>query len=158
MQHGAEVTLYPGRFKQLALAGLCGVFTAIGVLMVREDVAVGWFVAGCFALGTLVFLVQLLPGASYLRLTEDEMIFRALFRTTRLRWDHIEGFGTGKIGGNQMVVFNLSDDAPGSKTGRRWSAALTGVDAALPDTYGRRAEDLAQLLTDWKNGNRRFDA
>ena len=157
MQHGAEITLHPGRLKHLGFAALCAGFTAIGVFMIRDEAEWAWFVAIVFGLGLAIFLVQLIPGASYLRLSEDGMFVKTLFRTMNYRWDHIEGFGVAKIGRNNMVCFDLRDDAPGSTRGRRFSAALTGIDAVLPDTYGRSAEELVLLLDAWKRGERRLD-
>jgi hypothetical protein len=52
-----------------------------------------------------------------------------------------------------MVGFNLVPEARTSPKARAVAKALSGFEAALPDTYGYKAEELAELLAghhrDW---------
>jgi hypothetical protein len=51
-------------------------------------------------------------------------------------------------GGTRQVGF---DFAPGAEpAGSRLASRLTGVQGALPNTYGLKAEELADLMNRWR--------
>jgi hypothetical protein len=145
-----ELILRPSRWKHMLVAATCLLFACIGVLMIRDGRVMGWAVAGVFAVGLLVSLVQLLPSSSYLRLTSEGFGVRNLFRSHRYRWSDVTAFGVGRIAGNKMVVFDFAEGYTGQRAGRALATAISGVEGALPDTYGRSAEALAELLNDWR--------
>jgi hypothetical protein len=45
----------------------------------------------------------------------------------------------------------LYDDRTLAGTGAKLNTALTGHAAGLPDTYGFSADELAALMTQWRN-------
>lgn len=126
-------------------------FVVLGIWIAQTIGWGGYLVAGFFSLGIPVAVVQLLPGSTYLRITENELTFTIMFRETSISWDVIDEFMviTMKQTGmtiHKMVGINFVSSYDGSRLGRRVSSALSGCDGALPDTYGQRAEDLADLL------------
>jgi hypothetical protein len=143
--------------KQLALAVLCAGFSAIALLMIRDGKSFAWFGLVFFGLGVLVFLLQVVPGASYLKLDPDGLTIRSLFRSSFYKWSEIAGFVPGDVGGNRGVVFNFTDDFERHGRLRRLNVELSGAEGALPDTYGLSPERLAQILNEWKIGLRRLD-
>src|SRR5882724_3439764 len=157
MPPSPELILYPSRTKHLLFLLLCAAFAVGGVLMIRDDQGwEGWFVVGVFGPGAAIFAVQLLPGASWLRLTPSGFCFCTLFRKSAfIDWASVSPFGVTPISGNKMVVFS-------TEKGRRSrlapvNIALTGETEALPDTYGRSAESLAKLLNEWRERASRSD-
>lgn len=56
------------------------------------------------------------------------------------------GFSVVQITAHKMVAWDFVPGYDGWFTGRTLSRDLTGVEAALPDTYGMKAEDLARLM------------
>ena len=102
--------------------------------------------------------MQLIPGASYLRLTESGFTVCSLYRATTYQWSNVVGFGTATVRGNALVVYDFSDTYQAQPRSRRAAKAFMGVEAAIPDTYGHSAEDLARILNEWKSGMRRLDA
>src|SRR5262245_38007538 len=84
--------LKPGPLGGLALAAFSAAFTAGGVWMLRDGERMGWLVAGCFGLCTLVGIVSALPGASQLALWPDELVIKSMYRTSRIRWRDIASF------------------------------------------------------------------
>jgi hypothetical protein len=129
---------------------LCSGFVAGGVLMIRDGHKAGWFPASFFALGIPVALIQLLPRSSFLTVDEDGIEFCALFRKCRLKWKDISEFGVysrESIGIGNTVGFNYSPSYERLPTMRLLNKTLVGFEAALPDTYGLPAEDLANLLS-----------
>jgi hypothetical protein len=154
MEARLELKLHPKRAKQVALFTVCAAFSAVAFLMVRAGKTAGWLPLALFGLGGFVFALQLLPGASYLKLDPEGLTVQSLFRSSSFAWAEIAGFSPGLVRG---VVFDL---VPGSKRQsrlRRFNSAALGAECALPDTYGLSAERLADLLNEWKLGARRLD-
>ena len=142
------LTLHPRRFKMAFYGALCAAFTVGGVYMLKDGDHGGWFVAGFFGACTLIFLALLLPGAAYLRLTRDGFRVRALWRTHFTPWSAVSDFGVERIGRRRLVVFNFVDAK--ARRDARYQRILTGVEGALPDTYGLSPEKLAELMTHWQ--------
>lgn len=136
----------------LLLFLLCSAFVAGGIWMIRDGDQAGWFVAGVFSLGIPVFLIQLYPKSSFLTVDEEGIEFAALFRKCRLKWSEISGFGVysrESIGVGKTVGFNYSPSFERYRKMRGVNKALVGFEAALPDTYGLPAAELASLLASY---------
>jgi hypothetical protein len=97
-----------------------------------------------------VFVVLLMPGANSLTLDAEGFSCRALFRHWRERWADIEGFAVVAIGSQRMVGWRYRNHVRKEPRGRAVSRALSGVDGALPDTYGHSPEALATRLEHWR--------
>ena len=74
-----ELTLYPTKTKHFMLLLISLAFTAIGIWMGIDGKWMGFLCAAFFGLGILIFIIQLLPGSSYLRLYKDEFEYCAFF-------------------------------------------------------------------------------
>ena len=144
------VTLYPSRRKWLLVLLGCALFTAGGIVMVSRAAGGGWFVAVFFAVGAIVAALMLLPGAGALALDADGFQATKLFRRHRTRWQDVTGFAAVKIlpSMQKMVVFD--DIKMTGRTIAKLDAAITGHNAGLPDTYGLSGDDLARLMTQWR--------
>ncbi len=147
------ITLQASRTKNLGLLLLCLAFVLGGVWMIQDGEKLGWLVMGFFGLGPPVFLVQMLPGASYLQLDEDGFTFCNLYRRTRIRWRDVESFGVVNLGAGgfrsrRMVGFDYVSGHPDHGRGRALSKSLAGVEGALPDNYGWDVEELAALMNE----------
>ena len=125
MEVGPELKLRPRRTKLLVLTGVAAAFCAIGLLMIRDGDSRGWFCLGFFSLCALIFLVQLVPGASYLKLDARGLTVRSLFRSTSYTWSEIVAFAPGRVGGNPGVVFNLTPEV-GMSFEYRWLETTLG--------------------------------
>jgi len=146
----AAVRLTPSPLKHFGMLAICIAFVAIGVLARGDNPALMWLVSGFFGLGAVVFIINLIPGSSFLELTAQGFTFRALYRTWHVPWTDVDGFLVANVGGRDMVCWNYAPGYDKQKFGRRLSSGLSGVEAGLPDTYGRSAGELAQLLNDWR--------
>src|SRR5215510_11149147 len=145
------VTLRPSKVKMAALFVVSLSFAAGGVLMVRDGERASYFVGGFFALCALVAAIQFLPNAAYLRLTTDGFTFCDLFRAHSVKWGDVERFSVTVFSGRKMVGWN---PVPGVRTHARLRAfnlKAFGVEESMPDTYGLRAETLADLLNDLRD-------
>lgn len=140
------VTLRPSRAKTALLFLVCAVFVAGGVLMVRDGKPWGYFCGGFFALGLPIFGIQFLPKAAYLHLAVDGFTFCSLFRSHFVQWKYVQEFAVIYVGPNRMVAWNFTPDYTATVGGRSISKALSGYEAALPDTYGMKPQRLADVL------------
>ena len=49
-----------------------------------------------------------------------------------------------------MVAFNFSQKYRQQRFARKLSSMIGGYEGALPDTYGKTAEELAALMNEWR--------
>jgi hypothetical protein len=144
------VTLYPSRRKWLLVLAVSALFSVGGILMIRQHDAMGWAVLIFFGLGVLVAAAAMLPGSGALRLDGDGFEIMNLFRRHRAGWQDSAGFQTARLPPalQKWVVF---DDLRQSTKGiAKFNVGIAGRNSALPDTYGLSADDLAQLMAQWR--------
>jgi hypothetical protein len=149
---GNVMELRPSPWKHLALLAISAGFVAGALLVEPANSPLKWFTVAFFGLGVVVALVTLVPGSSYLRLEPDRMSVRTLYRTWHVPWTDVTEFFVAPVGGRGMVCWNYTPESTRQKRGRAVSRAIAGVEAGLPDTYGRPAEELANLLNQWRSG------
>jgi len=115
-----------------------------------EHSTVGLIAGVLAAIGALFVLVQLLPNANALKLDESGLTIRAFYRDQRYNWKDIEAFQVGKIGLNEMVLFNLTAEfksrSEADRAASEFMRNINGYDGALPTTYGKSASELCLLL------------
>jgi hypothetical protein len=144
------IVLRPKRSQFLVLATICLAFVLIGAWGIARGEQAGWFCCGFFGLGIPVALISMLPNASSLELNSEGFTVRSLFRSGTTRWEDVSDFGVGRIGPNAMVMFNFVDTYRRAGPIRWVNAALTGYEAALPDSYGLRADELADVMNGYR--------
>lgn len=140
------ITLRPSRAQATLLFIICLGFVVGGILMVREGELMGYFCGGFFALCLPVFALQFHPKAAYLHLASDGFTVCSLFRAHTVRWSHVREFAVILVGPNRMVAWNFTSDYPATGRARAISKSLSGYEAALPDTYGMKPQELADLM------------
>jgi hypothetical protein len=143
------VALYPSRKKWFWLLLLAAVFTAGGVGMVSNKEPWGWLVLIFFGAGLVISAITLLPGAGGLVLDGNGFQVTSLFRSHRSRWRDVTRFEPISVpyARQRMVGF---DDATAGRTITAINTALSGHNAALPDTYGFSVDELAELMRRWR--------
>ncbi len=150
MQTTQPLLLKPRRLKIIGLGIVSLAFVIIGVWMLREVVWLGWQSIGFFGLCLLVSMVLMLPNASYLELNSAGFTMCSLFRAHTILWVDVSTFGVGRIMGNKMVMFNFVDSYQGSSKLRTFNTGVTGFEAGLPDSYGLKHDELAELMNKFK--------
>jgi hypothetical protein len=146
----SEPVVYrPKKGKFFLLLLLCLAFVACGTLMIQQGQWIGWLAVAFFGLGMIVFTVQLLFDASYLRVSSSGIEICGILRKHSYKWSDISHFYAGNIGPNKMVLFDFSATFKQAQMGRAVAKSLTGAEGALPDTYGFTAEALADHLNQW---------
>ncbi|MDH5835176.1 PH domain-containing protein [Luteimonas kalidii] len=143
---GATEVLRPSPGKWLAMVAISGALVWIGTRILGTHPLVGWSCIVLFGLCGALAVLNLVPGASRLVLDADGFEIVSLFRRTRVRWPEVSRFGSTRVGMHRLVGFDFVDGHAGSERLRRVNRNLSGFQAALPDTYGRSAGDLAAQL------------
>src|SRR4051812_18626261 len=144
------VTLYPSRRKWLLVLAGSLAFAVGGFWMIRDQQAAGWYVLIFFGLCAIVALVIMLPGAASLKLDREGFEVVNLFRRHRTKWKDVGDFNTAAIPPSNIVLVVYDDATVENSKVVQFSIKLTGRNAALNDTYGLAAEDLAQAMTQWR--------
>jgi hypothetical protein len=142
------ITLHASKAKMLGLVAISAVFVVIGIYMSPKEPVMGLLCAGFFGLCGIVGVLGLIPGGSYLLIERDGFTTSSLFRKHSYQWRDVGAFGVQRISRNKMVCWNFAPSYSGPKRGASISKTLTGIEAALPDTYGKKAEDLAELMNE----------
>jgi hypothetical protein len=142
-----EITLYPSRKKMLAWSLGSFAFAVAGMAMIEDTGKLADYAAfAFFGLCTVVFALQLLPGACYLTIRPDGFTACAMFRAHEINWLDVREFRVVKVGGKAMVGWNYGAAFQAQAKLRKMAAAMSGVEGGLADTYGMSAEELAALL------------
>jgi len=152
-ERGADILLRPDRRRIVLFFLACLGFVAIGITPIawHGPSAIVWLCILFFGICGAAFLAQLFPGASYLHIRGNGFEYCSLFRKSPLiLWQDVSDFRVVRIppSGKRMVVFDW-DAAPGYGA-RRFNRSLIGATDGLPDSYGLRPEELAELLNDWR--------
>jgi hypothetical protein len=145
-----ELILRPSKMSMALFFIFCFAFTIIGGLMIHVGRRSGWFVAGVFGFGSLVFFLQLLPNCSFLELGPDGFTVRSLYRSHQYGWADVDHFAVTRVGVNKMVAFDFSSGYEKGQTARRMATNISGYEGALPDSYGMKPEQLSELMSEWK--------
>lgn len=140
----ASVTLSVSKPKWLLmLVGSC-LGTALGYWSITfKGGWSAWLFTLFLGLVVVVSAVQLIPGASYLKLDKNGYEVRTLFRRARLSWSEVSDFKALRVGLLKLVLFRYSS------AGKIYRLKIDGRNATLTDTYGFAADELAQLMNEW---------
>lgn len=142
-------TLYPSKKHGLMMLAGSLLFVVVGIWALRDS-GFMWFPNIFFGACGIVFAINLIPRASFLRIEEEGITFVSLFRSRTLRWSEVVAFYPGKVGRTAMVLYDFTSPSAACAKMRHANIALCGHEAALPDTYGFSAEGLAHLLNECK--------
>ncbi|MGB8717078.1 MAG: STM3941 family protein [Rhodanobacteraceae bacterium] len=140
------ITLYPSRIKLMMLLAVSLGFVALGIWIVPSDPLVGYLNIGFFGLGAVVFVLQLNPKSSFLTLSEEGFTYSAMHRRQFVRWQDVDAFKVVRVGPRRFVGWTCVASHDGQGVVQRANKAISGVGAALPDTYGMAPHELARLL------------
>ena len=141
----------PKNPKTILLGLVSGTLMVGGTFVIPEEPLKGWLITSFFGLCLLVFIVQLIPGSTELKLTEEGFEMTGLFRKSVTKWTDVKSFKVGYLGQNKTIKFDFVDDHKKHETGKLIAKHLSGNHGALPTTYGLKATELLKILNEWKN-------
>jgi hypothetical protein len=164
-----QLLLRPSKWKWTLLLLASIAFVATGIWMINVGGPMsqapvgdarfwGWATAIFFGLGIPISLVQLFSSRTYLSLTPEGFTMGTLWGSRTNRWADVTSFVSEVITYRpwplrplKMVRFDYSSPSSTRPKLRAFARAVSGHDAVLPDTYGMRAEDLAELMNRWRS-------
>jgi hypothetical protein len=150
------------KWARMLLIGMGFVF--ISVLLVRSDAAptyldklVGWTGIVFFSTWAVLSAANIFSGAGKLMLHDAGFEVTSFFRSRSVLWRDAAGF---KVflpwympKRSACVMYddaNEKQKTPLQRTIATWNASLAGHNAGLPDTYGLSADELANLMNEWR--------
>ena len=93
-----EVKKYRPKYPKTILFGLISLlFTVGGTFMIEDEPIKGWLVTAFFGLCLLVFVIQLIPGSTELKLTNEGFEMTSLFRRRLTKWQDVKMFKIGYL-------------------------------------------------------------
>ncbi|AWI26775.1 STM3941 family protein [Flavobacterium pallidum] len=146
-----RLTLRPKLGKTILLLIASLAFSIGGFFMINEKSGLGWFGIVFFGLCSLVFIIQMVPGSTELTLSGEGFEMTSLFRKNLIKWKDVKTFEVGNILRNKTVMFDYVDQHNEYNTGKSVAKRLSGSHAALPTTYGLKADELLDIMNTWKN-------
>ena len=151
---GEPIVLRPSRRRWsvlLVLSVVLAAASALAFIAAPNVIAAAGIVL--FGAGVVVATLSLIPGRAYLRIAPDGLLVSTGLKTTRWQWNDVEHFRAYEVhhqyGSVKQVGFDRRDLTP-ERQGlwKTISRGMSGVDAALPDTYGLPHDGLAELLSE----------
>lgn len=136
--------LKPSKVKSIILILISIGFVALGILLLEKNTLIAVLNIIFFGICLLIFIINLIPNSSYLKIDERGIEMKNLFRITFIPWQAVNSFRTKYIFVNKMVVFDIDQKL-------LESSKMKGKTGAFPDIYGMSAQKLADLLNEYKN-------
>lgn len=118
--------------------------------MVLSGDWVGWLGVGIAVVACAMYIWVVFSPNSRLYLSADGFRFGTLRRISAYRWSDVARFFPLRIGPHDRVCFTFSTRFEGEEKLRRINQKFGGFDRFLPDDYGMKAGELADLLESWR--------
>lgn len=144
----SPIILRPGKGKSILLFVISTVFVCLGISLWESNKLLAAFTVVFFGLCLLVFIINLIPNASYLKIDGQGIEMKNLFKSTFIPWNAVSGFRPGSFFLNTMVVFDLNPKLPET-------SGMKVKTGAFPDTYAMSGKKLAAFLNEQKE---KFDS
>ena len=166
----ALLVLTPRPWKWLRVLLICALFVWGGWWMAHSATeafkrGVGWFSLVFFGLGAVLSVIQLIPGTSRVVVTSQGIYVKSILRSYQYDLREIERFGVaewtqwhGPFRQRHRYVGILfvegSKHLSQPRLWRSWTRAFWGYHASLPDNYGYKHAELAELLNAYLEASR----
>jgi hypothetical protein len=119
------------------------IFSVLGIKLLLITGSLLWLIPTLlFVLSGIASFIPLLPNQSYLVLDSLGITIKSMFRTIEIQWNEVENFYTERKNQRDVVAFRFIN----KKTTYLNVKNLYSETECLPDDYGMKAADLADLL------------
>jgi len=146
-----KAVFYPKKSTAVLMLLICGAFVGIGIGLGLTSDWFGFLSTAFFALCIPIAIIQMLPGSAFLEVDESGMTFTHWYRKTHIPWNIVDHFSVivtthNGLTTNEMVGITFIASYDRARLARRVTKAMMHCEGALPDTYGKKACDLADYL------------
>ena len=149
-----ETLIFAGNRKQAILIVLGSALFLCVIFFIGDGSAMSFLGIAFFGLTFLVGLYTALPGTVQLKIDRSGIEMKTLFKPMKLSWTDVDEFYIGYtrsgLSRTKMIGIRFSESYKRASTGRKVSAALTGMEGALPDHFNRSAEEICEVLNRYK--------
>jgi len=135
--------LKPSKIKSIILILISIGFIYLGIKLLEKNMLIAVLNIFFFGICLIIFVINIIPNSSYLKIDETGIEMKNLFKTTFIPWQAVSGFKTKFIFVNRLVTFTIDEKL-------LESSKMKGKTGAFPDTYGMFAKNLANLLNEYK--------
>ncbi|MDF2831017.1 PH domain-containing protein [Chryseobacterium indoltheticum] len=135
--------LKPSKIKSIILILISIGFITLGISLLEQNMLIAVLNIFFFGICLIIFIINMIPNSSYLTIDEKGIEMKNLFRTTFIPWQAVSGFKTKLIFVNKLVTFTIDEKL-------LENSKMKGKTGAFPDTYGMSANNLANLLNEYK--------
>jgi len=143
--------------KMIGMFILCFVLLCLGILVLflpgTGSILVGIIMILLFGTGSFLSIANAFNG-SYLKLTDDGFEVKFSFKKYFTNWKDVKSFSVTPITSNRFVSYTFSDSYNKQEIGRNIAKSLSGSEAILPDSFGKKPEELAEIMNNWKKKSR----
>ena len=141
-------TLKPSLLKN-SLPIICNaLLIAVGIVnILNGNTTIGILCIVFFSLCLGVLIVNLLPKATLLEITENGFYITTLFRKRFIPWEAVTHFDSSWLFFLPTAYYHLTDEA-------QQAMKFKVNRLSLPNTFGMSAKKLAQTLNDFKSKHR----
>lgn len=135
--------LKPRKTKNIFMIIISLGFVILGISLLENKLWIGVLNIFFFGICLIIFIINMLPNSSYLKIDERGIEMKNLFRITFIPWKAVNGFNSKSIFLKKMVTFDIDEKL-------LTDSKIKGKTGAFPDTYGMSAKNLAALLNNYK--------
>jgi hypothetical protein len=146
----------PNKIKISGYFILCFLLLILGVVVILFLPPGGWnsFIGGMimiilFGLGSVFTLGNIIYG-SYLKLNEEGFELKFSFKKNFTKWKDVNRFSVSIIGRKKFVSYEYSNSYRKQEGAREFAKMISGTEAILPDNFGKKTEELADIMNSWK--------
>lgn len=132
------------------MMSICTVFIVFGIWQATKGDWKGYLCAGLFGLCLPVAILQMLQQ-NFLRLSDEGFTYGSPIRSQTIPWRDVDRFFVVTLTQlgmptEEMVGLNFSAACNRSKIARGIASAITDCEGMLPGTYGRTAQEIADMM------------
>ena len=145
----AELVFSASRLKAVLLLLGSIAFVALGWWMKDQKPLIGWLCVAFFGLGVPAALLMFLPGFMSLRLDSEGVELKSMGRKQMIPWKDVQSFKIGSIRGAKMIAIRYRPNYQQQQFSRAAAKALSGMEAAIPNSYNISLIKLEKVLNEW---------
>jgi hypothetical protein len=144
-----EIVLRAGRGRYIWTALAYSALAILGASLIVYGYLIGVLLLAAWLLAGIAMLARLLAPDT-LTLRPDGFSIHTFGRAESHHWRDIEWFYATRLRGRTMVTWRFAPHRAPPGAWRTFLRSTIVDDAALPDTYGMRARELAALMNEWR--------
>lgn len=141
-----EIMLYPKLNKVLIYIFGCVCFVGLGIWQIEMAEWIGWVTISFFGLCILGYIINLLPTASYLKLSTEGFEIYHFYRTNFTKWSDVNSIEASK----ETVLIVYEFHIYSMKPARDITMFITNRRSnSLLDNYRLSVSTLADLMNEY---------